>query len=197
MTSRVQATLDELGNIELSGIKLNKPDGKLLDVGEMDINQHVAMQPSAIAYYGALKKEALRDLTAIKRDFDRWRLRKLAEAKVKTLAGEGTYKPTVNDIEARFTVDNTKELEDWDEKLDRAQEVADTLESWYEAWRQKSFTIRAHVDIDMESLRTGDSISGEGHPAREGEQSRGDMNSGKIRRVKDIIRKRRELGTPA
>ena len=197
MTEKILVTLDELGGIELSGIKLNKPDKKLLDVGEMDIDQHVAMQPSAIAYYGALKKDAIRGLFAIKRDYDRWYKRKWVEAKVKASAGATNYKPTVTDIEARLIVDNTKELEEWDNKLDTAQEIADTMESWFEAWRQKSFTIREHVSIDTEALRTSDSISGDGHRTRDGEQSQSEINSDKIRRVRDIIRKRRESGTQA
>ena len=197
MTDRVLVTLDELGNIELSGIKLNKPDKALLDVGELDINQHVSMQPSAVAYYGSVKKEAIRELFALKRAYDRWKCRKWAEAKVKASASADGYKPTQTDIEARLIVDNTKELEEWDAKLDQAQENADTMESWFEAWRQKSFAIKEHVSIDMEGMWTGDSIPGDGRGAKDGEKVQNDMNSEKIRKVKDIMRKRREQGNLA
>jgi len=189
MSERIRKTIEGLGEIELSGIKLSQPTKELLDVGELDINVHVAMQPACIAYYGALKKDALRNLAALKRAFEKWQYRKRAEAKVK--ASVGNAKPTINDIEARYIVDNAKEIEDWEERLDKAQDQADTLEVWFEAWKQKSHTIREYCEIDSEAMRAGDSIGNGGESKTMG-GTINDANSIKIQRVRDIIRKRRE-----
>ena len=189
MSELVGGTLDALGNVEMGGVRLNQPTKELLDLGELSLDVHVAMHPAAIAYYGALRKEAARAFSALKRSYDRWYKKMWTEAKVKACGGSAQYKPTVNDIEARLIVDHEKELEDWDERLDDAQKHLDTLESWFEAWRQKSFALRDHAAIDEEErfASGGGSLKG-----REEPDGRMENNSDKIRRVKDIIRRRRE-----
>lgn len=186
----VAGTLDSLGNVEMGGIKLNQPSKELLDLNAMSLDVHVAMHPACVAYYGAVRKEAARNLAALKRSYDRWYKKMWTEAKVKACGGAAQYKPTVNDVEARLIVDHEKELEDWDERLDAAQEHLDTLESWFEAWRQKSFAIRDEALADKEERYA----SGGGTVTSENgvHERSGDVGSDKIRRVRDIIRKRRE-----
>lgn len=196
----VKTTIDNMGQIELSGIKLESADAKLLDVGSLDLDKHVAMQPSAIAYYGAMKKEASRRLTMLKRSQDRWEKRQWAMAKAAVLSGStAQYKPTLADIEARFITDNEPEIEKWDKQLDKAQEEVDTLESWYEGWRQKSFSLREHVSIDEDERWNAGSSMGGGDGT--GNRSNGPGGSGgerkplssdKIREVRDIMRRRKE-----
>jgi len=135
----VKSSIDGIGQVELSGIKLESADSRLLDVGTLDLDKHVAMQPSAIAYFGAMKKEAARRLDMLKRNKDRWEKKCWALAKAAVLSGTTVaWKPTLADIEARFITDNEREIEAWDTKMDRAQEELDTLDAWYEGWRQKS-----------------------------------------------------------
>ena len=188
----VAGTLDSLGNVEMSGIKLNKPTKELLDLNWATLDVHVAMHPAAVAYYGAYKKEAGRNLANLKRAYDRWYKRMWTEAKVKAGGGAAQYKPTVNDIEARLIVDHEKELEDWDERLDLAQKHMDDLDSWFEAWRQKSFAMRDHVAMDEEERFAAGGGSVTGSPDAE---RRSDVTTDKLRRVKDIIRRRRESQT--
>lgn len=184
----VAGTLDSLGNVEMGGVKLSQPTKDLLDLGEMTLDVHVAMHPAAIAYYGALRKEAARNMAVLKRAFDRWYKKMWTEAKVKACGGSAQYKPTVNDIEARLIVDNEKELEDWDERLDVAQEHLDTLESWFEAWRQKSFAMRDQAVIDDEERRA----AGGGSMTGRSDGEKPEVGSNKLRCVRDIIRRRRE-----
>ena len=187
LLENVRQTVESLGQVELSGIKLESAKSELLDVGQLDLDKHVAMQPSAIVYYGAMKKEASRRLAALKRSFDRWEKKKYALAKAAVLSGSTqTFKPTVADIESRYITDNERELDDWDKKVDKAQEEADTLESWYEGWRQKSFSLREHVSIDEdERWNTNSSMKG-------GEGGGERMPSGKIAEVREIMRRRKE-----
>jgi len=186
----VFGALDSIGNVEMGGIKLNQPSRELLDLNAMSLDVHVAMHPACVAYYGALRKEAARSLATLKRSYDRWYKKMWTEAKVKACGGAAQYKPTVNDVEARLIVDHEKELEDWDERLDGAQEHLDTLESWFEAWRQKSFAMRDEAFADKEERYAsgGGTVTSQGATLDRG----GDLGSEKIRRVKDIIRKRRE-----
>ena len=152
MSETIAVTIDSLGDIDMGGIKLNRPTKELLELDELSLDVHVAMHPAAIAYYGALKKEAMRNLGHVKRAYDRWEKQKYAEARVKVAGGSVgvQHKPTQNDIEARMVVDNVKEMEAWDDRMDEAQRHLDTLESWFEAWRQKSFALRDHVQMDEE-----------------------------------------------
>ena len=194
----VKGAIDALGNVEMGGIRLNQASGELLDLNSLSLDIHVAMHPAAIAYYGALKKEASRRLSAEKRSYDRWSKRKWAEAKVKC---GGDYKPTREDIESRLVVDNSREMEDWEKRIDELQEQMDTLDVWFEAWRQKSFAMRDHVSMDEEERFSSNPSMGGGTgehrvergrtDAYDGAQTREDLNSEKIRKVRDIIRKRR------
>ena len=192
----VKTTIDSMGQVELSGIKLESADSRLLDPGSLDLDRHVAMQPSAIAYYGAMKKEASRRLANLKRSFDRWEKKQWALAKAAVMSGTtAQWKPTLADIEARYIADNEPAIQDWDDKIDKAQEEADTLESWYDAWRQKSFSLRESVSIDEdERFNSTSAVGGEGFSGGGGGGHHGDklLSSEKIREVRDIMRRRRE-----
>lgn len=196
LVENVKATIDGMGQVELSGIKLESADVRLLDVGSLDLDRHVAMQPSAIAYYGSMKKEASRRLAMLKRGYDRWKQKQWALAKAAVLSGTtAQWKPTLADIESRFIADNERQIEEWDAKVDKAQEESDTLESWYDAWRQKSFSLREHVSIDEDerwnagsSMGGGDGTSNGGGGRYEGKP----LSSDKLREVRDIMRRRRE-----
>ena len=188
----VKQAIDGMGQVELSGIKLESADARLLDPGSLDLDRHVAMQPSAIAYYGAMKKEAGRRLASEKRLFDRWQKNHWAMAKESL----NTPKPTLADIEAKYIADNEEALKEWDARLDKVQEEADTLESWYDAWRQKSFSLRESVSIDEDERFNSSSSAGGGgvSPFSGTSANHGDklLSSDKIREVREMMRRRRE-----
>lgn len=195
----VRASIDSMGQVELSGVKLEAADARLLDPGSLDLDRHVAMQPSAIAYYGAMLKEANRRLTNTKHSYERWEKKQWALAKAAVLSGTtAQWKPTLADIEARFIADNEPMIEDWEKRVEKAQEESDTLEAWYEGWRQKSFSLREHVSIDEnERYQGGNSVgSGDGNEttgyARSAPSEGKLLSSDKIQEVRDIMRKRRD-----
>ena len=178
---RIAESCEEMGEVELAGIKLESADPRLLDVTHMDLDTHVAMQPSAMAYYGSLLKDAARRLAALKRSYDRWEKKKYAMAKVSLASGTG--KNTVADIEARFIVDNEPEIEKWERQIERLQFEYDTMSVWFEAWRQKSFSIGQHADItEDERFNLSPSIKTGRSP---------DRDEG-LGRVRSMIRKNRE-----
>jgi len=180
---------DSMGEVDLSGIKLETADPRLLDVSQMDLDRHVAMQPSAIAYYGSLLKDAGRRLATLKRQFERWEKKKYAEAKVSLASGTGSGKFTVADIEARFIVDNEAEIEKWENQIAKLQFEYDTLNIWFEAWRQKGFTIRDYANITEDERWNY-------NPSLTTEQKSSDRESG-IDRVRRIIKKPRGAGASA
>lgn len=201
LTENIRTSIDGMGQVELSGIKLESADSRLLDVGSLDLDKHVAMQPSAIAYFGAMKKEAARRLDMLKRNKDRWEKKQWALAKAAVISGTtAQWKPTLADIEARFITDNERQIEDWDVKMDKAQEELDTLEAWYEGWRQKSFALTSHVSIDEDerrsgsgSMKGGDNNGNGNSPIRSGGIGEKPLPSDKLREIRDIMKRRRGL----
>ena len=181
----VAAACDSMGEVDLAGSSLESADPRLLDVTHMDLDRHVAMQPSAMAYYGNLLKDAQRRLGGMKRHMDRWKTKKLAEARVSVMNGTtAPSKITAADIEARFIVDNEAEIEKREAQLDKLQMECDTMSVWFEAWRQKSFSIREHANIsEDERYNSNSSLKG----GQKSSERRGGLD-----RVRGIIKKRQE-----
>jgi hypothetical protein len=188
VVKNIADTCVKLGAVELAGIKLEDAGANLLDVTFANLDRHVSMQPAAVAYYGSLKKEASRRLASVERSYDRWQKKKYAEAKVAVESGTANKSSIkVEDVKARFIVDNESEIQKWETQIDKAQFEYDTLDVWYEAWKQKSFSIREMAAIDEEErFNTGSSIT-----RKEGNQER-TASEVKIDRVREIMRKRRE-----
>ncbi len=184
----VSETCVKLGDVQLAGIKLETAEATLLDVTKFTIDQHVAMQPAAIAYYGSLKKEAARKLYSLERQYDRWQKKQYAQAKAAVESGTANKSQIkVEDIKARFVVDNEAEIEKREAQIERAQMEYDTLDSWYEAWKQKSFSIRETVSIEEdERYNSSSSVSGP-----EGGQKPAAVG---IDKVRELIRQRQAQG---
>jgi hypothetical protein len=181
----------KLGEVQLGKFKLETAEASLLDVTQFTIDQHVAMQPAAIAYYGSLKKEAARKLSALERQYDRWQKKQYALAKAAIESGTSNKSQIkVEDIKARFVVDNETEIDKRESQIERAQMEYDTLDAWYEAWKQKSFSIRETVAIEEdERYNSSSSVSGVAGDGR-------NPATANIDKVRELIRKRQAQGKP-
>ena len=188
VVKNILVTCSKLGDVQLGGIRLETADSSLLDVTKHTIDQHVAMQPAAIAYFGMLKKEAARKLAALERQHDRWTKKQYALAKAAVESGTSNKSQIkVEDIKARFVVDNEIEIEKREAQIERAQTEFDTLDVWYEAWKQKSFSIRETVSIEEdERYNSSSSISDAGNG--------GARSAASIDKVRELIRKRQAQG---
>ena len=181
---------EKLGDVELAGIKLESGDVSLLDVTKFSIDQHVAMQPAAIAYYGTLKKRAAQNLAILERAFDRWTKRKFAEARASVEAGTANkVNVKVEDIKSRHNTDNETKIDEWEAKIDKAQADYDTLDSWFDAWKQKSFSIRETVSIEEDERFTGTSIMG-----KKDREDITERSSVKVDKIREIIKRRGGVG---
>ena len=147
VAQNITETISSLGKIDLSGCKLEEAKPELLDINSLTLDLHVAMQPAALAYYGQLRKDAMRRLTDLKSKRERWEKSKYAEAKAACL--RDMPKATVADIEARVVNDNAAEFKKLDEIERNAQAVFDTFDVWYEAWKQKGYTLREHISMEI------------------------------------------------
>jgi len=136
---------------EIMGIPIETCDTRLLEITEENMDEHVSMQPIAIAFWGVCYKQALRKCERIKRDYEMWRRSKYAAAKD---AIQG--KCTIAEVEAKIEEANSAEIKTWNEQVDNAEDQADLLESWYKGWSQKGYSIKEHANIQMdESYATG------------------------------------------
>jgi hypothetical protein len=140
----IQKACDDLGELDLSGVKLEDPTPKMLDIQDGVFDEHVAMQPASIAYYGMLMKQAKRELNATERAYDHWKKKAFHESK-KELSKPVNGKPskaTIADVESHVLLTNEQEIETWESDIDDLKAKFDVIESWYEAWRQKGFSMR-------------------------------------------------------
>lgn len=185
VVKNIEAAYDEMGEIDLAGIKLESADPRLLDVTEMDLDRHVAMQPSAMAWVGSLVKEAARMLKEHEKQYERWEKKKYAEAKASLEAGTG--KNTVADVQARYIVDNEKEIEKWEKSINKLQAQYDTLSSWIEGWRQKSFAIQQHISMTEDERWTESSVKRDEKNEKKSEKSGKNITG--TQRIRDIINK--------
>jgi len=168
-----------LSKAKLMDIPLETADRRFLDLLQGDLDEHIAMQPAAIAYFGYLLRCAKRDLQAHQRRHDRWRRQKYLEAK-DAEKESGSKKPTIQEIEARVEADNKEEVEEWDAQLWALQEQFDTLECYFDGWRQKGFSIQEHVKVRNEEYMTKSSYETEdGSTTRQEPQMRGASESRK------------------
>jgi hypothetical protein len=196
----ITATCDGLGDVSLSGIKLEEAHRDLLDISKGSLDQHVAMQPAAMAYFLVLKKAAKRRLANAESAQDRWQKKQYAQARAAVESGT-TAKSAIKaeDVKARFIIDNEPEIIKWEKRVDKAQAESDTLDAWCEAWKQKSFSLREYVSIEEdERYSSSDSIKGsdEGKGERQGKQrSSGEISKKGIDRVRQVIRKNRARAT--
>ena len=189
VVKNIVTSCSKLGDVQLGQFKPETAEASLLDVTKFTIDQHVAMQPAAIAYFGTLKKEAARKLAVLERQHDRWTKKQYALSKVAVEAGTSNKSfIKVEDIKARFVVDNEAEIEKREAQIDRAQMEYDTLDSWYEAWKQKSFSIRETVAIEEdERYNSSSSMSA---PGSNGQPA----VAASIDKVRELIRKRQAQG---
>jgi len=183
VVEKIETACDEAGKKEIGGVSLENPDPRLLDVRDGDFDEHVAMQPAAIAYFGVLKKESTRQLEAMKRGYDRWQKKKFQEARQALETTSASKKPTIADVEAFILMNNESQIEKWENDIAFLQEQADTMDVWYEAWRQKSYSLREH----------GITISDERHttPHLYGSNDGGNTNAAQQRAESTIDRIRR------
>ena len=153
---KIERKIGELQDEDFVGVDIGGFDKRLLIIGDSDISDHLRMQPAAIAYYGMLLRRADATIRRLEAKFDEWWHQVYAKANDE-LSEERSTKPTVADITGRAISNNKKKYRSKKEKISEAREVRDMLDVWYEAIRQKGFSMDKLVEINREELMTKDS----------------------------------------
>jgi hypothetical protein len=201
LCKNIETCCDALGKVKLLDIPLEECNPRLLDVREEDIDEHVSLQPAAIAYFGACRRQALRILSELEQDFEDWMKVQYSNTKA-AMSASATKKPTVEDIRAQIIVDKQSDIDDWKKKIRAAQAESDLLDSYYEAWKQKGFSMKVHADLAMEELNSKPHIDGDTDGDNYKSQFRGRKLSSeekvpfseKKQRVRDIMNKKDSEG---
>ena len=154
IVNSINKSCDNLGKNKIFGIPLESGDSKLLDVREGDFDEHVAMQPGAIAFFGVLRRQSERFLYNEKHSYDRWQKKKFQEARMALDSLNTGKKCTISDIESFVIINNEKEIENWEKKIEILQEQYDTFDVWYEAWKQKSYSLKEHGQTMSDERKT-------------------------------------------
>lgn len=172
---------------EIMGIPIETCDARLLEITEENMDEHVSMQPIAIAFWGASYKQALRKCERIKRDYEMWKRSKYSAAKD---AIQG--KCTIAEVEAKIEEVNGTEIKIWQEQVDNAENQADLLETWYKAWSQKGYSIKEHANIQMDESYASGSINSNNSPINRNQSAPQEPHESmetRTQRIKEMIRK--------
>jgi hypothetical protein len=156
VANAISEACEKCGEMSLLETKLEDCNPVVLDVRVGMLDDHVSIQPAAIAFFGSLLKDAERTLVRLKHEYERWGKKKYAEAKA-ALAGSGA-KTTVGDIEAKVVEDNEVEIVKYEGEIAEAQRVYDELDVWYEAWRQKSYSMTQHANLLSDEMNSASSM---------------------------------------
>lgn len=155
----IKSACKNAGDMNIMDIPLNSPKAELLNILIGNVDDHVVIQPAAIAYYGLVRKETEWSLRDEERDFEIWKKKKYQEAKELVMEKASTKKPTINDIESEFIRINEQELREREAVLAKLREQCDLMEVWYEAWKQKSYSNREHAQMKYDELYGKQDIS--------------------------------------
>lgn len=148
-----------LRGIPVCEVPLHMCDPKQLDVREGDFDEHVALQPAAMSYFVSLKQAAEMQLDRTKGAYDRWRKRTWLTVK-RSLEQEKAGKVTLDEIEATLHRDYEKQIDEWQDRIAECQRKYASVASWFEGWRQKSFSIREHANAVPSEMCASPHISG-------------------------------------
>jgi hypothetical protein len=181
IVKNISESCEKMGGFGINGIGLETCSPSLLDIRDECFDEHVAVQPIAIAFYGNLRKIAIRELGEAKDNRERWFKSRFITTKRKAKS-EG--KATIKDIESMVYEDYEQEANDLDKIVADKQEMVDTLEVWYDAWKAKSYAMAETGKMLQDEFRTPSSIGTQ--PQRYNGGAKLDNDA-----IKAIIRKER------
>ena len=146
---------ERAGKIKLKHFDFDEFDMDMLVLDAENIEEHISKQSAAVAYYGALYKQAVRNYEDVKKA---WEYREKVMYAESSDAGKYNKKPTRNDIEAQVVIDHEVEIEEWQDRMRKLKAQRDNLEVFWEGWKQKSFAINNFVDIYLSEKKIKDDV---------------------------------------
>lgn len=150
IVAKINESMEIMAKLGIGGIPLEQCSPFHLTVSVSDFNEHVDMQPGAIVYFGNLFKEAKRNYEYEKKFYERWKKIKLSDARRRAVGN----KPTIAEVETQYLIDNKEEIEAYEKKIFELKGFLDTLESWYEGWKQKGFSLNLRAGLISDEMGT-------------------------------------------
>lgn len=135
--------LKNTSNVDVCGFKLEDFDHKALIITEENFVEHLQKQSAGTAYYGTLFKSLKQELNKIISE----KMKKLSECTDRAMlclqkqSSKSSSKPTIREAETMALMANSKLFEDYDNKIYELEEKCNFVEQYYQAWKQKSFTL--------------------------------------------------------
>lgn len=154
MSDKIAESCEKIGKKQLNGIDIDVVDSSFLDTSEGSLHDHVAIQPSLVAYFGMKKKESERALRRAQERYDMFM--KEAYAGVKNAIKTDSKKLTVDEIKSNIHIVYKKEHESLLADIEQAQEIFDVFDVYYEAIKQKGYAIKEMITIDMNERSSKD-----------------------------------------
>ena len=139
----VNKFLKDTSNVEVCGIRLEDFDSRALIVTEDNFAEHLQKQSAGTAYYGVIYKSLKQELNKLISD----RSRKLVECVDRAMlalqkqTSKNSPKPTIREAETMALMANSKLFEELDRKICEIEEQCNSVEQYYEAWKQKSYAL--------------------------------------------------------
>lgn len=200
ISDNAEKSLEQMAKLSFGGKLLEDVNSEALQVTEETLDDHVAIQPSAIAFFSSQQAAAARILDRMKVDYDFWKKRKFLEVR-KSNPDSKEKKYTVSELEAMMVIANEAELKDWLDRLGDAQRSADTLKSMYDGWKQKGFSLREFAKLKEDEYHSSGSISARVPPARPSYQQSSsppekepeESMEDKARRVREIMNRKKGI----
>ena len=130
----------------------------MLRITTDDLEEHLAMQPAAIAYYGHLYKKAERDYADLKKVYEiRW---KEMYADCARALSANAKKTTINDVESAIYAKYKAEIDALNARLSNQKAVLDNLEVFYDGWKQKGFIMNSYAQLVIAGYIVKDRVDG-------------------------------------
>lgn len=175
---KLEEVFSKAGKIKLKEFDFENFDMEMLIIDAENLEEHISKQSAAVAYYGALYKQAVRNYEDAKKA---WEYREKVMYAESSDLSKYDKKPTRNDIEAQVVIDHEDEIKEWQDKINNLKAQRDNLEVFWEGWKQKSFAINNFVDVYLSEKKTKDDVM---------EEDRGE--SERVRNVIARMRKNKE-----
>jgi len=153
--AHLERAFERAGKIKLKELDFENFDIEMLVLDSANIEEHISKQSAAVAYYGSLFKQAVRNYEDTKKS---WEYREKVMYAESSDITKYDKKPTRNDIEAQVVIDHQVEIEEWQDKIKNLKAQRDNLEVFWEGWKQKSFAINNFVDVYLSEKKTKDDV---------------------------------------
>lgn len=143
--------INAASDITMSNIRFDELDVHSLIVNDENLLDALSKQSAAIAYFGALYKKAKSFYEDLKKQYE-YEYDNMYQSASNHLAKFKDSKSTQKDISAMVTSKYPEKVKEWNEKLQKARDMSDMFEVYYEGWKQKSFVLNNMTQLAMSGL---------------------------------------------